>query len=179
MSEMINQTPQPEEYSMKWHNFLIYFALWAGAVLGAINGFSQITGSVYGDKTELVYDTFPSLKGFDVLFGVIIIALAVYQIYTRFQLAGYKQDAPKKLTIVYAANFAISVLYLFIVSSATGVPISQLTSESFWGSLAGCVAMIVVNKKYYENRSALFVNRRPDACSIHRLFRGEPGHPIR
>ena len=47
---------------MNWHKFLVYFGLWAGAVLNLINGFLLLTGSHYGDEKELVYYFFPKLK---------------------------------------------------------------------------------------------------------------------
>ena len=78
---------------MKWHKFLIYFALWLGAVMNVISGFSLLTGSVYeaqGVSATQVYRAYEGLKGVDMLMGAATIALAVLLIVARFALAGYK-----------------------------------------------------------------------------------------
>lgn len=145
------------ELGMKWFKFLIYFGLWAGAILNFVNGIRQITGSIYlseGIKPDLVYKTFPSLKGVDIFFGLIFCAFAVFQIVTRFYLAGFKKSAPVLLHVVYVSVGIISLMYGIIVASIIE---SSIAGEMI-GSLAGSVVILFINIKYFGNRKHLFVN---------------------
>ena len=38
--------PSPESFKLKWHKFLIYFALWAGALANAGSAVQCISGTV-------------------------------------------------------------------------------------------------------------------------------------
>ena len=46
------QELQPCE--MKWYKFLIYFALWAGAIVNLIDSLQFFTGSILGDDVEIL-----------------------------------------------------------------------------------------------------------------------------
>lgn len=146
------------ERSMKWHKFLVNFALWAAAVLSAVSGAQLLTGSHYGDSamTEQVYRTFGSLKSADTVFGILQIALAVLLIYTRFQLAGFKKGAPNKLTLAYALNLVVFLGYAVVVSNIVGAPFSEILDPSSTSSVAASVAMLVINRIYYGKRAHLF-----------------------
>lgn len=139
---------------MKWHNFLIYFSLWAGGIINAILGLTYITGAVYGDEMDLIYRYFDGLKAIDMLYGVVCIGLGVLLIITRFQLAGYKSSGPAMLTITYIAALAVSVLYSLIASGITGLSLLELVNPA---SLGGSIAMIFINRAYYNKRAELFV----------------------
>ncbi len=153
--------PSPDDYSMKWHKFLIYFALWLSAVLNIVSAFGYFTGSAYnasGASASRVYSTFPGLKGVDIFMGICLLAIGVMALVTRFALAGYKQNGPKMLLILYGINLVVPVLYLILASTTTGLSIAQLTGTSTWTSLITSLVMIFANKVYYDKRAALFVN---------------------
>ncbi len=147
-------------HSMKWHKFLIYFSLWLGAVTNAIAAFSYFSGSVYGSSGEasMVYSHFTGLKTIDMLFGAALIAVAVFSIVTRFALAGYKAAGPKMLMGFYAINAVLSIVYLVVASVVTGIAFGELIDSSTISSLVTSVAMVFVNKAYYDKRAELFVN---------------------
>lgn len=153
-----SSAPSPNDYQLKWHKFLIYFALWAGAVLNAATGVRYITGGIYDSEASRVYSSFPSLKPVDVAMGLVCVALAAYMLFVRFQLAGYKTGAPKKLVSLYLINAGINLIYLLAASAATGLSISQLIDTTFWSSVLGSAAFALINKNYYDKRAALFVN---------------------
>ncbi len=150
-------SPDPGSYKLKWYKFLIYFALWASAVLNVVSAFAYFTGSIYGDAANRVYSYYGGMKALDIIMGLILLGLAVFSIYVRFQLAGFKTGAPKKLEYLYIANALIPLLYLLAASSVTGISFTDLASGS-WGSLAGSVAMVFINRNYFSKREALFVN---------------------
>ena len=148
--------PSPNDYALKWHKFLIYFALWAGAVLNALTGVRYITGAIYDGDAAMVYNRFPGLKIPDVAMGVLCVALGAYMLFTRFQLAGYKRGAPNRMVSLYLINAGINLVYLLAASAATGLSVTQLIDNTFWTSVIGSAAFALINKNYYDKRAALF-----------------------
>ena len=142
---------------MKWFKFLIYFGLFVGAIANAAFGVLYLTGFIYDISSgeegvhELVYAFFSNLKTVDVVFGVLFIALAVFGIYTRFRLAGYKKNGPACLIATYAASAIISFAYMLIVCIILGD-----FSDSDFGSIVTSIAMIVLNYIYFKKRKSLF-----------------------
>ncbi len=123
----------------------------------------------YGNISEVFYQVFPSLQWIDISYGLILIAIAGYQIYTRFQLAGFKHGAPKKLLWLYAVSIIAGFAYIFSSSTAVTLQLIKLNepdaAEKVWSfagssmwSLIPDVIMFLINKKYYYNRKELFVN---------------------
>ncbi len=162
-----NQTdaaPQPSgsyDMPMKWHKFLINFSLWAGAVMNVGSAIMTLTGAHYGvssDEVAMIYRFYDGLKIVDVLMGLACLAVAALLIVTRFSLAGFKANGPKLLMISYAAGAAVSLLYLLIAAAVTKLPFTDLVDSSSISSIITSVAMIFVNKAYYDKRASLFVN---------------------
>ena len=152
-----NNPPTPS-YPMKWHKFLIYFALWAGAILNVLSALTYLTGTVYsaqGVEAEQVYRVFGGLKGLDVLYGVLLIGLGVIQIFTRFQLAGFKRNGPSLLLVTYAAGLIVSLLYGVIGAGILGTSITETINPV---SIGVTIGMIAANKGYYDKRKELFIH---------------------
>ena len=154
MSTYNTETDMP----MKWHKFLIYFSLWLSALGAVASGAQLLTGSQYGtgDVIAQVYEMYGGLKTIDMLFGILYIALAAFFIYTRFQLAGFKEGAPRKLMIAYILSFVLYVGYALAASSAVGIPFRELMTSQVASSIAGSVVMIIANNVYYKKRQHLF-----------------------
>ena len=149
---------KPEQYPMKWHKFLIYFSLWVSALVTLSAAGQFFSGSHYNGLADAVYAKYgSSLKTLDLLMGMASIFLAVWAIYTRFQLAGYKSVAPAKLMLLYAISLIVSVLYMIFACSISGLSFSALLEDSV-GTLIGNGLMMFINKVYYDKRSVLFVN---------------------
>ncbi len=154
---------------LNWHKFLIYFGLWVGSALGLLVAVGYFTGAVYGGAEEVIYRAFPVLKWVDIAYCLLLIGLSVYGIHTRYQLAGFKESAPKKLLSLYVA---MSVVFLAYTLCSAGIMTHRLVSlghpdaaeqvwffvgKSFW-QLFPMLIMFLINKKYYGNRKDLFVN---------------------
>jgi len=147
------------QHSMKWFKFLIYFALFAGAVINFSNGISMLTGSQYNGQADLVYATFDGLRTFDMIFGLLAMALAVFGIYTRFQLSGFRKNGPRVLVALYLAVAAYNVLYIIAAHAMLPETLVELTNFSgVYGNLASNVVMAFVNNSYLKKRADLFVN---------------------
>ena len=154
---------QPQQpaygYPMKWYKFLIYFALFASAVVAVISGLMAMTGSHYGGYSGMVYYIFPEMQIVDILFGIAMLAMAVVAIITRQKLAHFKQDSLKWIIILYVISMAAALLYLILAVAIVGDGL--LTGEligQYIGSVIGSIVMIALNNVYFKKRASLFVN---------------------
>ncbi len=152
-------SPQPV-LGMKWHKFLVYFALWAGAVGYLIVGIITLTGSHYGSNRDLVYTYIPEMKAPDTVYGIVLLGTAVFSVLTALSLLRFKAAGPKNLTMLYIIEMAGTAVYsiwsISVLSSYggdTGDVVANLV-----GALVGGVIGIVINKVYYGKRAHLFVN---------------------
>lgn len=161
--------PPATALPMKWYKFLINFMLFFSAALNAISGVQLIIGDQYRDgnvdMSGLVYSQFGALKTVDVVAGIVLIAFALFTLYTRSRLAGYCKNGPKMLLLMYILGFAYTVLYtaaVYITLASYGVSLNIVDFLLTDGVtvLTTAVAdgvMIVINLEYFRNRKHLFV----------------------
>lgn len=148
---------------MNWHKFLIYFALWAGGILSIVNGVRIMTGNIYGlsaSQLEFLYGYYAGLKVVDVLFGIFAVLIGAFTIYTRFQLAGFKEGAPNKLTITYVLSLVFNLAYNLVVAAIVGLELSDFVAALVSVAISSgiSIVMLFVNRTYYNNRAHLFGN---------------------
>ena len=148
-------TNNEPDMPMKWFKFLIYFALFAGAVLNILSGLGTLSSVLIPSELETVYDSYAALKALDVFMGVAAIGLGVFGIYTRFRLSGYHSNGPKMLLLTYAASAAIQVIYIIGAYIALD---GAVTMTSTFTNVAVSVAMIFINKTYFDKRAHMFKN---------------------
>ena len=146
---------------MKWYKFLIYFSLWAGALLNIGIGLMALQGTQYetdGEVTaELVYAMFDGLKTLEVLYGAACIALAVYMIVVRFRLAGYYKNGPAMFISTYAIALLINVIYyVAVITIVPEIVEAGNVTANIVGTVIGNVLMIVLNNIYFKKRKHLF-----------------------
>ena len=148
-------------YPMAWFKFLIYFMLFANAAINIFTAVTYLTGSVYlgEDMTmsdvEALYMFYPTAKMIDVIYGVLLIALAAYAIFTRFQLSGFKRRGPFLFILMYVLNLVIGLLYS--ISIMFTLEAGLLDFISLVPPIITSVVMIFVNVVYFRNREELFV----------------------
>lgn len=155
------QPVQQYPYPMNWYKFVIYFALFASAVLNGITGIMHLTGgywSAQGVEAEWIYAVFSGLQVVDIFVGIASLALAAFAIVTRMQLAKFRKNGPKFLTICYVIGIVIALLYIILVSAVTGIPFGELIDASTIISLVYSGAMLAANIVYFNKRASLFVN---------------------
>lgn len=140
---------------LKWHKFLVYFALWAGAIFAIPGAIAIFSGLHYLGAKDRIYEVFPSMQMVDMAYAAAIIAIAVYCIYVRYQLAGFKKGAPGKLLAMHVLSAAAPVAYAIAVSVISGV---SLDAKEILITLVGAVIGFLINKIYYGHRADLFVN---------------------
>ena len=149
------------DYPMAWFKFLIYFMLFTNAAINIFTAVTYLTGSIYLDEdmtmsdVEVLYMFYPTAKMIDVIYGVLLIALAAYAIFTRFQLSGFKRRGPFLFILMYVLNLVIGLLYSISImfTFETGL----LGFISFVPSIITSVVMIFVNVVYFRKREELFV----------------------
>lgn len=153
------------QQSMKWYKFLIYFSLFASAILNVVSGIMLLIGESYknedGDNiTEALYKLMDGLESVDMIFGIIIIAFAVFLIYVRFRLAGFYKNGPKMLLTVYVLIAVINIVYIIAVESCHTELTSKLIEIDYTNAITQiivAVVMVIVNTVYFNKRKELFV----------------------
>lgn len=154
-AQNMNATP-----SMKWFKFLIYFALFAGAVINLAYGITYISGDIYEIQTngqatsEMVYSLFSGLKAVDVFYGFVMILIGGFSIFTRFRLSKYRKNGPLFLYILYGIGAGLSLIYSIAVMSISGV--NQVANGVV--SVIVSAVFIIFNIKYFGKRKNLFTN---------------------
>lgn len=149
---------EKKSYKMKWFKFIIYVQLFLGAVVMGIQGIPYITGTVYGELSELVYAMWgQSLRICDMFYGVANIILAVAAIVVRMRLAKFKKNGPLCYLIYFGVQGVVSVIYTLTTAAIIG----QFPTDSiatFAGIILGTMIALATNYTYFDNRKELFVN---------------------
>lgn len=159
------QPPYGQQLPMKWYNFLIYFGLFAGAVINVVTGIMYLTGKIYDIQFQekaasaIIYSFFKNLQTLDIIYGIILIAFAAFGIFVRQQLAHYKKGAPGQLLAMYGVSCGVQIVYIIIQIIILNIStIPPATIGSVIGSLIGTVVSIVLNNIYFKKRAHLFRN---------------------
>ena len=144
---------KPKGPGMKWYNFLIYFLLFASAVVNTIMAIVHWSGAMYEGYADQVYSVFPELQLVDLANGIVAVILAIMALVTRSALKWNKRKGPILLCAMYIINGVSQVLY--------GVVASLIAKEVLLdGSMVfTCILSIVfavINYIYFNKRKELF-----------------------
>lgn len=150
-------TPKP----MKWYKFLIYFGLFFGAFSNFVLGVCYLTGGIYSLQSggqvssSTVYAMYEGLKPFDIIYGLMLLAIAGYAIYTRYRLANYTLNAPKHVYIYYGIGACATLLYNIFACVATN---TNTFTIWFFIQLIVIGDIIALNHVYFSKRNYMFVH---------------------
>lgn len=151
-----------KQLGMGWFNFIIYVQLFLNALLNGISSFQLFTGAQYKQNSysmaDYVYRHFPGLETADKLYGVGVLALAIFAIVVRFMLAGFKKIGPTCYFILLALNIVFAFIYLGAAASILHVSLGDLLTTNFYANVLGSVILFAINIVYFKNRKHLFVN---------------------
>ena len=136
---------------MKWHNFLVKFALYlsvVGCVYNAIMALVNVTRYAIG--IGMFYN---------ICIIVIYVALAIMALQARGALAKFKKNGPKLLKKYFIWSLLPSVLG-YIMPVFYGMPVQGFVhnASSLITGIICTVAIIVLHNTYYKKRAHLFVN---------------------
>ena len=145
---------------MAWYKFLIYFSLFAGAILNIIYGVFYITGVIYTSETngavsaEQVYNYYGAgLLVLNIFYGLFLIAFAIFAIVLRSKLATFASDALKFVKIFYSLAAGVPFLYAVLGTTITG---EALDNQAVVSEIVGLV-FLLLNIRYFKRRAHLFV----------------------
>jgi len=148
---------------MKWYKFLIYFLLFAGALLNLLYGVGYLTGKIYevtvdGVTREMVYWYWgDELHILDIIYGILLIAVAVFAIIVRNKLARFETNALKYLDTLYIAATVIGALYAIALVTVISYEISST-------EILQVISPIItfgINKDYFAKRKHWFTGKPP------------------
>jgi len=135
---------QPPKLHGYFHKFMIWFAMWAYALMAVIAGARDIM---------FAYDNRAHFEALVIIMGVLLIALGAFIVKVRFDLAAFRRNAPKELLIVCVAAAAIMAILHFLLTLYGDDDNSHRLSYALifacWG---------IALYRYYNARSDLFVN---------------------
>lgn len=143
---------------MGWYKFLIWFSLFAAALLNTASGLKLLTGSVYGEEADQIYAFYDGLKGLNVVTGLGLIGMAVLAIVTRISLANYKKNGPKMIVALNLISAAIGLVYVIGVNSILSAANVHIDTSSDYSSLVSSLILALINYNYFKKRAHMFVN---------------------
>ncbi|MBO4377838.1 MAG: hypothetical protein IK133_06110 [Clostridia bacterium] len=135
-----------QQYSKFFHGFMIYFALWAFAAFAILYGIKFIyEGQMNG------------YEGFDLVMLIIVnallIGLGLFAIKVRFDLAGYKEKAPKEILWICIIGAVLCLANYWV---------EDIAGDDFNRSLLSTAFILAVwgfgVYRYYRLHADLFVN---------------------
>ena len=145
---------------MGWFKFIIYFQLFAAAVVSLFNAFTFLSGTIYGSRevAENLYYIYPEMKLLTMALGVVSVALAVFAIVVRFSLARYKRSGPRLYLILLAVNILVTLVFVFGAAGILESPVSDFLDSTQISSLVVSLGFMIFNFCYFRERKELFVN---------------------
>lgn len=138
---------------MKWYWFIVHVQLFLSALSFMINGFFYLSGSIYGDQTATLYETYPGFALLDKGYGIFALAMAVLAFFTRGKLREFRRGADRQLILYYILSLAGTIVYIAVEMLLVG---QNLITVDLISSVVISVFMILVNMYYFRNRKHLF-----------------------
>ncbi len=164
-----DETDLPKKtYPMKWYKFLIYFMLFANAVLNILYSISYFFGFSYDEYVDIIYEVYPMMEITNIVYGVLSLGLAALSIFTRQALAHMKTAGPRLLYSIYITVIAANIIYYIlgnIIITETTIThgdliltLSKGDITALVSSVIGGAVMIILNYIYFRKRAELFKN---------------------
>lgn len=155
-----DQTPP----GMRWYNFLIWFGLYAGAVLNMLEGLRMITGKMYqisGYSPEKIYQVFPLLRYANIFFGICLFALGLFCVNVRISLRRFEKKGPAKYYILLIGINVIQIAGLVVyalLGKKYGVAVNNAGISDILMQAGAGLIVLAVSYIYFSNRKHLFTN---------------------
>lgn len=150
--EYYDQDERNRQRPMKWYKFIIYFQLFASALMYLFSGGSYLLELKGNGLESLLWGTkWKVLCG--IMAGMSFVIMAC-MLYTRHCLTMYKKGAPVK----YLCCLGLTLLYAMFNIWAYAFVTGQFSFDGMdLLTLLEAVVMIVLNYIYFKKREYLFV----------------------
>ncbi|MBQ9415921.1 MAG: zinc-ribbon domain-containing protein [Clostridia bacterium] len=160
-SKQDQEKPTNTILPLKWHHFLVYFSLWFGSILSFFAGIALITGWIYYGNAELVYSSLEIIEVADKIYAICLFFSSVFSVFVAIQLIRLRPFAPTLLLLLYGFNGFTSFVHGWMTLPSSGTVGAEEAGSviSLFISLIFVVVFIILNKKYYDKRKTLFVNK--------------------
>lgn len=166
---MAGQLPSLAPKKMNWHIALIYFILWLMAFMDLVNGLIGVFGVQFGPTADggigMALHIYPGPARIYILDGVFALAMCIFIVFVRFQLAGMKRRAPMLLMVMFALNIVeslafVGALYLtspelvaqYDANTGTSVLVSGLSSALLTAVVAALTYIYYLRRKEMFNK---------------------------
>lgn len=143
---------------MNWYKFIIWFQLFASALLALGNAIRLFTGMNYDGSARAVYLMFGGLQALDIVTGLFMLVLAAAAVFIRFELSAFKRDAPLHYLIYLGVSLAANLAYTLLFAMIVGAGLFDLIDAPAVGNAIGLFGLIVLSKIYFDKRKAMFCN---------------------
>lgn len=169
MSEYLDELEQKHRqstsltYPMKWYKFLIYFSLFAGALLNFSTGVQYLSGQIYltqglsESDIQYFYIRYPAHKTLDLIYGLVGCGFAAFAFFTRSQLAKYHRIGPMCVYIYAGVAAFCSSMYTILSCILAYADVMQFLPQILAQIIVSAI-YIWLNYVYFRKRSALFTN---------------------
>ncbi len=149
---------------LKFYHVLVYFGLYAGALLNAVVGLRYISGRIYESTYTTaadIYEMFPGLQFVNICYGIVCFAMALFAVYVRDELKNFKKGAPQKyyillLSMIFTPLIYLGVYLVFFANQTSGIAMS--TWIEYAGEFITQILVLYFTRVYFKKREFLFVN---------------------
>lgn len=142
--------------SLKWHKALTWFLLFLNALYFIWQGIVLLLDAVFGlsGMTDRFWAGSTAGRVLFGLFGLLFMAIAVFSIHTRFQLAHFAPNGPRCLSILLGAGALTQLVFPLLFSLLASGSIHFDAMPLLQAALA--ILLLVANRVYYRKRADLF-----------------------
>ena len=145
---------------MKWYMFLVIFWLPLNAFFNIINGIQFIIYPKvsFEQLSELGDISVVALEKLNVFYGICLVVIGVFMIYTLRNLRAFKKISLLCIQSVYVFNALVTLFQFIMTLYITGLQGSHLAYPIIYATAIATIFMIIVNTVYFNKRKHLFVN---------------------
>lgn len=141
---------------LRWHTFLTKI-LWLGIVFSALGGIRTLYEAFFNEEYFELFNTYPTLRVIEILYGLLTIAYAMYLFRTRAALANFERQGPSMLFCCIVFIMLLPILYYLAYSITTKLSFFEFVEDStLGGRLIATSAVLIFNILYYRKRQHLF-----------------------
>ena len=137
---------------MSWYKFIIYFQLFAAAVICFINAITAVASEEMQYLSERI-DEFGAMTTF---YCIAMLCLGIDALITRSSLANFKEKAPRRYVCFVLANTLISLLYVIWMNGILEDYYYEVDNTYAIVSIITNFVMALANWIYFDNRKELF-----------------------
>ena len=144
-----------EELPLRWHKFLVCFALWFMALVNMFEALGLLCGRhlTVGD-----YGPYIAFLVLEILAALSLFAIAILRFFACWALGHFSRRGPRLAVGVYAATLILNIIVPIIAQYTTNMPLDDAQAADARMSIIAYALLTAGNYVYYRRRAALFVN---------------------